>query len=220
MLPVAIAGYGLLVGAALLTGNDLLCALCAVVLVSVVLGRALRAGRFAAWLGWCAMVGGIGWLTWLGQGRLTLDVLPIAINLALAALFGHTLLAGRTPLVARAIIVIEGRDRLALPRVAGYATALTATWTALFLVQAGLFIVLLAWVLPQAIAHGEARPLALAYLHFGGYLVPVCFMLIEYGFRRWYLRHVPHVSMLQFAQRLVRNWHGLLRDGEPINPVH
>jgi hypothetical protein len=212
VLAAAILAYAALVIAALLSGNSVLAALCTAVLVSIVLGRSLVARKPWAWIVWIVLIGSIAALTLSGRGQLTFDVIPVAINLALAVFFGHTLLGSRMPLVARAIIVIEGRERLALPRVAAYACCLTAVWTLLFLAQTILFVVLLGWVLPHAAASGQAQPLATAYLHFGGYLVPALFMPIEYAFRRWYLRHVPHESPQRFIQRLARNWPRLLLD--------
>ena len=57
---------------------------------------------------------------------------------------------------------------------------------------------------------------ALSYLHVGGLLVPALFMLAEYAFRRWYLRHVPHMPPQQFFRRLMQNWPQLLHDREAI----
>ena len=66
-------------------------------------------------------------------------------------------------------------------------------------------------------ADSPFREWATSYLHVGGYLFPALFMLAEYAFRRWYLRHVPHVPPQVFVQRLIQNWPQLLRDaGTPI----
>jgi uncharacterized membrane protein len=216
LLLLALCAYVMLALAAFISGNGVLCAICAAVLVTVLFARPLSKGRIRAWLIWLGLLGTIGWLTSRGQGKLALDVLPIFINLALAWLFGHTLLSGRTPLIARAIIAIDGRERLALPRVASYARVLTIAWTALFLLQACLFVMLLAWLLPQGLLGDKARSIAQAYVQFGGYLVPVAFMLLEYAFRRLYLRDIPHASVVQFGQRLAQNWHGVLNDDQAV----
>ena len=214
---VALAlGYVALVATAWITGDDLLSAVCVVLLVSAVL--APRLGRHARgpWILWLALVGGVVAMTLAGHGRTSLDLVPLAVNLALAALFGHTLLGTRTPLIARAIVAIEGAEHLALPKVAGYARALTAAWTALFLIQALLFAILLGGWLPGTDGSDPMHGWALSYLHVGGLLVPALFMLAEYAFRRWYLRHVPHMPPQQFFRRLMQNWPQLLHDREAI----
>lgn len=218
-LVAAILAYLMLAVTAIVTGSNLLSAFCTLLLVSVVLGPSLRAGRIWAWLIWSLLATGLSLLAYGGRAQIALDSVPIAINLGLAALFGHTLFAGHTPLIARAIIAMEGRDRLAQPGVARYARALTIAWSMLLVTQAIVFTVLLTWVLPQAQAIGDDRPWTLAYLHFGGYLVPAAFLLLEYPFRRWHLRHLPHSSVVEFVQRLVRNWPDLLRDSEPADSV-
>ncbi|MEO8010369.1 MAG: xanthomonadin biosynthesis protein, partial [Dokdonella sp.] len=140
---------------------------------------------------------------------------PAVINAALATLFFSTLARDHTPLIARAIIAMEGQERLALPRVADYARALTRAWALLFALQSALLLGI------GVARHGAfglaASPLAIGYLHFGGYLLPALFMLGEFTFRRRYLHHIPHDSLRGFMQRLVRNWPRLLR--EHIDPA-
>lgn len=209
-----VAGYAALLLVAWLTGNDALSAICVVIPVSVVLAPRLRAQSARAWLLWVVLVGGVVAMTAGGHARTALDLVPLAINLALGALFASSLGPARTPLIARAIIAIEGREHLGLPRVAGYARALTAAWAGLFLVQSVLFIGVLGWWLPGVAGDDPAHAWLVAWLHAGGFLLPALFMLAEYGFRRWYLRHVPHLPAQLFLRRLVRNWPQLLRDGE------
>lgn len=205
-------GYVALVLTAWLTGNDALSALCVVVLVSVVLAPALRKGSRAGWLSWAFLVSVILVLTWNGHGRTTLDLVPMLVNLGLAILFGSTLVRPHTPLIARAIIAIEGADRLALPGVAAYAHSLTVAWTLLFALQGIVFGILIVWWLPQLSTTSRAHDWAMTWLHVGGYALPAVFMFVEYAFRRWHLRHVPHAPPRQFLEQLMRNWPQLLRD--------
>ncbi|MGB0132355.1 xanthomonadin biosynthesis protein [Dokdonella sp.] len=194
------------------SGNDLLVAFCVFALITAVLARSLVARKPWAWLSWTILSAGLLALTLNGHGRIALDLVPVAINLALAALFGVSLRPGRTPLIARAISAIEGPERLVLPRVAGYARMLTGAWMGLFLTQAAVFSIMLAWWLPRVAADTKLHAWGTTYLHVGGLLLPALFMAIEFGFRRWYLRHIPHLSLLDFMQRLVTNWPGLLRE--------
>ncbi len=209
-----IAGYVILVLLAWFTGSDALSALCVVVLVSAVLSPALHRKSRGAWIAWLVIVGGVVVLTFNGHGRTTLDLVPLAVNVGLAILFGISLTRGHTPLIARAIIAIEGAERLELPRVEIYARRLTLAWALVFAIQAILFILLMAWWLPKLAIDSTAHHWAMMWLHIGGYLLPGVFMIVEYGFRRWYLRHIPHVPARQFLQQLVRNWPQLLRDSE------
>lgn len=213
-----IAGYLVLVMISWATGSDLLSAICVVLLVSAVLAARLRAGSRVAWLIWMVVVAGVLALTFTGHGRLALDLVPLAINLGLAALFGLSLTAKHTPLISRAIIAIEGRERLGQPRVAGYARALTLAWTLLFVVQSLAFVLLLFVWMPNLSVESPAYLWSTRWLHVGGYLLPAVFMVVEYGVRRWYLRHLPHLPARQFADQLVRNWPKLLRDTDQCAP--
>jgi hypothetical protein len=207
-------GYAALVLVAWLTGSDALSALCVVLLVTAVLAPGLRRFSPAAWTAWILLVGAVVLLTFSGHGRTALDLVPLAINLGLAFLFGISLTGTHTPLISRAIIAIEGAERLAMPRVAGYARLLTLAWTMVFLIQVLLFVALMFWWLPRLAVDSPAHAWAMTWLHVGGYVLPAAFMIIEYVFRRWYLRHLPHVPARQFAQQLIRNWPKLLRDSD------
>lgn len=156
MLFAVLAGYLILVMIAWATRSDLLSAICVVLLVSAVLGPRLRARSHVAWLTWTLLVVGVGTLAVNGLGRMALDLVPLAINLGLAGVFGLSLTGAHTPLIARAIIAIEGRERLAQPRVAGYARSLTLAWTVLFVMQSVAFVWLMWVVLPELPADARA----------------------------------------------------------------
>lgn len=173
----------------------------------------------------------LAWLLWLlaaalllaaaaaGRLQLALDVVPILATMALAWLFGHTLAAGRTPLVAQVIRVLEGEDRLQAPGVARYARQVTLFWTLLLAAQALVLGVLLLCSVPGGLlaTQGWTSPLpvpqawAAWYTHLGAWLLPVAAMALEYGFRRWHMRHVPQPSLHSFVVRLVACWPQLLR---------
>lgn len=210
----AVAGYLTLVAIAWWSGSDFLSAICVVLLISAVLASRLRAGSHGAWLLWLLVVVGVGMLTFKGHGRVALDLVPVAINIGMGLLFGLSLTGTHTPLIARAIIAIEGRERLDQPRVAGYARGLTLAWAGLFAIQTvAAILVMFVW-LPRLPDDSRAHAWAMTWLHVGGYLMPAGFMLVEYAFRRWYLRHIPHVPLRQFAHQLIRNWPQLLRDSD------
>ncbi|MEZ5460336.1 MAG: xanthomonadin biosynthesis protein [Dokdonella sp.] len=212
LVAIAIALYLLLVLAAWTTGSEPLSAACVALLVTAVLAQPMLARKAWAWICWLILGSGLLVLSLNGYGRIALDLVPVLINVALAILFGLTLRRASTPLIARAICAIEGPEHLKLPRVAGYARALTIAWTCLFLIQAFLLVLMLVWWLPSIAENERLHSWGMNYVHIGGYLLPAAFMAIEYAFRRWYLRHLPHVPLHVFLQKLVQNWHGLLRD--------
>jgi len=208
----AILGYIILLLITWLTASDVLAAVCLVVLISVVLLSGLEARRPSAWLGWIALVVAVGALTRAGHAHLVLDLVPIAVNLGLALLFAHSLRTPHTPMIARAIIAIEGVERLRLPGIAVYARRLTLAWTLIFCAQGVLFIAVQFWLLPTLPMESSARAWAVGWQHVGGYLLPILFMICEYTFRRWHFRKLPHASAQQFFRQLVRNWPQLLHD--------
>ena len=179
----------------------------------------LRRGHVAATAIWAAIALVVAALAYAGHGEIALDLLPVVVNAALCVLFAHTLANGRTPLIARAIAVLEGPERLAQPRVAAYARELTRAWALLLGAQALLLALLIACAVPRGVlaSFGVAAPIAVAgdawrtYLHFGSYAVVLAFFAIEYAWRRWYLRHIEHMPPQQFAKGLVRHWPALAR---------
>lgn len=192
--------------------------LAAFVLAGLFLLSPLRQYRGWAWSLWLAIGALLIALDLSGHGRLALDATPIAINLALFSLFARTLGHGREPLIARVVEALEGRSRLAEPGVATYAHALTRVWACLFLCQAIVLAILVILSVPDGLLAvlGISSPIAIShpgwrwYLHFGSYAVVPVLLILEYGFRRWHLRHLPHPSLPQFLASLLRRWHALV----------
>lgn len=218
LLVAGVAVYVLLLAGAAFTGSVWLDELAAFALAGLLLLPGLRRLRVSAWLAWFAAGVAFALLGLHGNGRFALDCMPVLVNVALCSVFARTLVRGREPLIARIIEVLEGRARLALPRVAGYARALTWAWALLFAAQAALLTLLAVCAQPHGLlaTFGIASPLAADgaawgfYQHVGSYALAPTFMVAEYAFRRWYLRHIPHVSLPRFAVRLARRWPGLL----------
>lgn len=214
----ALAAYAALVLAAFLTGNLWLDAAAALVLVTLLLSPALGRGSAIGWLLWLLGAAGFVWLAVRGNGRLALDAMPVFVNAALCGLFARTLRRGREPLIASIIEVLEGAERLALPRVAGYARGLTQAWAWLFGAQAMLLALIVLCAVPDGLlaSFAVAPPIAVPagwrwYLHLGSYALFLGFMVGEYTFRRWYLRHIPHAPLPLFITRLARRWPALVR---------
>lgn len=143
-----------------------------------------------------------GLLVTLGANTL-LGALPALIAAFVAFLFVRTLLPHRTPLIARAIVAIDGPEWLAKPHVARYARSLTAIWAVYQTLLAGLALAAMfhvAW-LPGPRLFGVILPVAVAAL-----------FIVEFMLRSLWLPDVPRHSLLSFARRLILAWPTLLDD--------
>ena len=217
LLACGLLAYLVLAVAASSSGRGGLAALALFVLVGALLSPALRRRSVTAWCAWAGAALALGLLAASGEGLLALDALPIIVNAALCALFASTLRRGREPLIARFIAILEGRERIALPRVATYARNLTRVWALLLglqacllgaifcLVPGGLFAAF-GWPVPALFALPGWR----LYLHVGGYALVPLVLVLEYAYRRWHLRELDHRSLPHFVARVVQRWPALL----------
>lgn len=195
-------------------------------LLTVLMAPLLAARRVLPWLAWLAALAGMGWLDLHGMAGLLLECVPIAINLFLAGLFGRTLRAGQTPLIARIIQALEGPERLAVPGVAAYARHLTWFWTLLTATQALVLAVLLLCAEPGGLlgALGIASPwpvpagIAQSYAHLGGYVLIAGAFLLEHVFRRWHLRHIRHPRLHELVMGVAARWPALMRGKDLAAP--
>ncbi|HET6631829.1 MAG TPA: xanthomonadin biosynthesis protein [Rhodanobacteraceae bacterium] len=154
------------------------------------------------------------------HAELALAAVPLLGNALLAGLFAHTLRHGREPLVARFICMVEGPGRLALPGVRRYARQVTLFWALLLGAQAAWLALLWLCMVPDGalatLGLDPPWPLAQAgiawYVHAGAWLVPLAGMVGEYLWRRWRLRHIPHLGARRFAAQLIACWPRLLHD--------
>ena len=140
------------------------------------------------------------------------DVLPALIAAFVAYLFGRTLLPGRRPLIARAIVSVDGPQWLDDPGVVLYARRLTWIWTlyqtllAIAALCAALtargFFPALSEMMPGPRLFGAILPVAVAML-----------FVIEFALRPWLLPQAPRHRLISFARRLILAWPTLLDDG-------
>ncbi|HSX58843.1 MAG TPA: xanthomonadin biosynthesis protein [Tahibacter sp.] len=213
--------YPLLLLLAQLLGRSWISALAAIDLVTLLLLGALARGNRTAWTAWTLAVTGTLWLMQRQQAEIVLLLVPVAINAGMAWFFGRTLLAGRRPLVARAILAFEGEQRLAQPGVRDYAHSLTIAWTLLLGTQALVMLTCAIGATPGGIFArlGLAVPFAVSdywanwYLHLGGFVVIGLFSLAEFAWRHWHLRHLAHDSPRRYFGKVVQNWRRVLHDG-------
>ena len=140
------------------------------------------------------------------------DSLPALIAAFVAYLFGRTLLPGHRPLIARAIVSIDGPQWLSDPAVVLYARRLTWIWTiyqtlltiiavGAVLTQRGFFPAL-SGTMPGPRMFGAILPVAVALL-----------FVIEFAMRPSLLPQAPRHGLISFARRLILAWPTLLDDG-------
>lgn len=195
-------------------------------LLTLLMAPALASRRPLPWATWALALATMGWLWLYGMVGLLLECVPIAINLLLATLFGRSLRAGSTPLIARVIEAVEGRERLQMPGLAAYARHLTWFWAMLMAAQALVLSILLVCAEPGGLlaSLGIASPWAVpagpaqAYVHVGGYVLIAAAFLLENAFRRWHLRHLTHPRMHELALGIAARWPQLVRGEDPASP--
>ncbi|HEV3106037.1 MAG TPA: hypothetical protein VGZ01_10135 [Trinickia sp.] len=157
-------------------------------LMALALGAAVRSDRRAwllpLWLCVCAAL-------WSARTTLAahfqwgLYLEHVSFNLAMAALFARTLLAGREPLCSRFAAMVHGS---LTPAVAGYTRRITVAWTIFFVTMAGVSTLLFALtsiVLWSTFANYLMLPLV------------VMMFIAEYGCRRFALRGEPRSGLLE-----------------------
>jgi uncharacterized membrane protein len=181
------------------------CAFGALALLAITAPASLRIA-----LGFIAILAGA--IVFVFGSRLFFDVLPALIATFVAYLFGRTLLPGRRPLIARAIVSIDGPHWLDDSSVVRYARRLTLVWT---VYQALLAIVALCAVFTQRGFFPALSDLMPSPRMFG-VILPVAVALlfvIEFAMRPLLLPQAPRHSLISFARRLILAWPTLLDDG-------
>jgi uncharacterized membrane protein len=219
------AAYPVLAIAGALTHRQVFPLLALSCLLTAVMLPRLRAHRIGSCLLWLGLLAMMLLLSWRGLAGLLLEAVPVLINALLAYGFGRTLSTPQ-PLVARFILAIEGPERLEQPGVARYARQLTWFWTLLLAAQSVVLAVLLLCADRSGLLLrlGVACPLtipehwAAVWLHAGSYILLGAVFLLEYGYRRWHLRHLEHASFRDIMRQLPQRWPQVLHGQETSTP--
>lgn len=222
---VLLLAYPLLAMAGALTHRQVFPLIALSLLLTAVLLPRLRTRRAGPWLAWLGLLSGLLLLSLRGYAGLLLEAVPVLINALLACWFGRTLSTAE-PLVARFIVAIEGAERLQQPGVAGYARQITWFWTLMLGVQAIVLAMLLLFAehsgLLARLSIVSPLPLsdrwAAAWLHVGGYVLLAAAFLLEYGYRRWRLRHLSHPGLHDMLLQLALHWPQLVHGSRATMP--
>ena len=180
------------------------------VLTAAILTPALWRGAKGAWIA-VPIIGAILW--WLAStpaDLLLLYVPPVLIPGFLAWVFGHTLAAGNTPLIAQFVKLIHPPDDPIEADVWPYARRLTLAW-AVLLSSIALINLLLALLVEDGLlsAAGIASPLIIAqpvwstFANLIGYLLIAGFFVCEYVYRRRRFPRQPYRNFLDFLRRTI-----------------
>ncbi len=96
------------------------------VLVLMVLVAPLAHRRLWAWMALAASLAGLVWLARSPYTQVPLLLAPTAFIVLVAFVFGRSLAAGRTPLISKIVMALEGGS--APPELLRYTRNLTAAW--------------------------------------------------------------------------------------------
>lgn len=211
---VAISLYAALAVVSAVSGRGSYSVIGLLILLTVLLWPSLVAARRGAWLLWAAAVLILGTALATGFARAALDSLAIVINAAVGWTFARTLKAGREPLIATLVRLVDGDAQLRAPGVAGYARMLTRVWAVVMCLQAA--VLLLIWMqlhfgIPFSFSAGQSVWVR-GYLSYGNYLVIGLLFVVEYPWRRYRLKHIEHLPFLVASRRIAGNWQQLMRD--------
>jgi uncharacterized membrane protein len=168
-------------------------------LMALTLGAAARSDRRALLLPLWVLAGAALWIARAPLARhfqWGLYLEHVSFNLAMAAVFGRTLLAGREPLCSRFATMVHGT---LTPPVAVYTRRITAAWALFFVTMAGVSTTL--FVLTSVVVWST----------FANYLMlPLVGMMFiaEYGCRRFALPGEPRSGILDGVRAYRRSMGG------------
>jgi uncharacterized membrane protein len=219
LLPLLL-GYPVLAITGDVTHRQIFPLLALLLLATAAMLPRLLSRSVGAWLVWIAAITLLILSYVLKFADLVLESVPVLVCGFVAIGFGRTL-ATPEPLIAHFIVALDGHERLAQPGVARYARQVTWGWTLLLSLQALVlgFLLLCAKHACVLARLGLTSPInvpdgwAAGWLHVGGYLLLAAAFAIEYGYRRWRLRHLTHAGLHTMLLNLIKRWPELMHGG-------
>lgn len=224
-----IVAYMLLTYLAIALAMPALAVVALALLAVIVLYKPLRRGALWAYVAVAALLALLASAPAQRWAPIALFLPPVFINGGLAWLFGHTLLSGKTPLIARIVRLLHRHDEVRDPAVWDYARSVTKCWTALFCFNAALCLVLAAFAAPNgllaALGHPPRVTIPSSYWSFyseiGCYALFGLMFLVEYAYRRRRFPWQPYRNFLDFLRQAAGIGPALaaeLWSGEPSPP--
>lgn len=138
-------------------------------------------------------VGGLALLD-LGTTSRIAGAWPILVYVALAGVFGSTLLPGRMPLIERIARIVDHGDAMPSELVT-YTRYLTWAWTVIPLSMA---------VASVLLAHFASQTMWSLFTNVLSYVALAVLFFAEYPYRRWRYPDTPHTNPVAVAVRLAR----------------
>ncbi len=194
------------------TSSPALTAVVVALAAAVMLAPSLARGSPGAWMAALAITGALAVAASRRWIWLPLYVPPVLGDAFGAWLFGHTLAAGRTPLIERVVRLLHGGpERLLEPAIARYARTLTLAWTVLFCVLGVTCLVLALFAVPNGvlILLGFTPPVAVPqtawswFANVAAYVITAGFFGLEYAYRRLRFPQQPQRSFFEFVRALL-----------------
>jgi uncharacterized membrane protein len=220
--------YPVVAHLAVVRGSITLIVAAIALLTAVALLPALARGSASAWLS-LPVLGALLWsLSRSTHPVLPLYIAPVLVPAFMAWVFGHSLQAGQTPLIAQLIRVLHPPGEEPEAAVWPYARTLTLSWTVLFVSLGATNLLLATLAEPDGLllAAGISPPVTVPqewwslFANLIGYLLVAAFFLVEYAYRRHRFPQQPYRNLFDFLQRMLAAMPQLVRariETPPLN---
>lgn len=181
-MPWLFLAYPLLAHIATLLHNEALAGVALAVFIAIPLLPLLQRGKPLAWGILILAIATLYFCARSGWAHYLMFVPPVLIPLSVLWLFANSLRAGSMPVVTRVATAIRGPLPAELRL---YTRRVTQLWVGLLIVMA------LGSLLLAIFADAELWSLMTNIVL---YLLMGAVFVVEYGYRRWRFRHLPHES--------------------------
>ena len=204
--------YPVLAHLAALTGRQDLVACSIGLLTVLVLLPGLRRGQWLAWGALTLAAAVLFTAVRAGHGTALLFVPPVLLNGFVAWLFGHTLVAGRVPLIERVVHAMHSADAATVTAdMLRYARRVTLFWTVLLSALTVINLLLAAFASPGGLLRiagfepAVTVPLEVwsLFANVLNYLIVAVAFAVEYAVRRRRFPHQPYTGFIDFTRKLM-----------------
>lgn len=206
------ASYPVMAHLAALTGRQDLVACSIGLLAILVLLPGLRRGRWPAWAALALAALALHAAVRAGHGTALLFLPPVLINGFVAWLFGHTLVAGRTPLIERVVHAMHGAGSAPVTAdMLVYARHVTLYWTILLSALTATNFLLAAFASPRGLLRIAGVEPAFAvpleawslFANVLNYVIVATAFAVEYAVRRRRFPQQPYTGFIDFTRKLM-----------------